>query len=370
MLNTFSQSAQLSLITALPLKEWGFDFGNRLFISGPCSVESEAQILETAQQLSDQPVDILRGGIWKPRTRPNTFEGMGTIGLKWLKNAGNAIGKPVCVEVANALHVEKALEADIDILWVGARTTVNPFAVQEIADALKGIDIPVMVKNPINPDLELWIGGLERICLAGITRVAALHRGFSNYGTSKYRNKPFWEIPIELRRRYPDLPIICDPSHIAGNRELIPKIAQNAFDLDFDGIMIEAHRNPEVAFSDAQQQVTPERYGEIVKEIVMRNDKIEDPQSLHQLETYRETIDSLDKKLISVLGKRMKVAQQIGELKKQNNLTIFQEKRWGKIRETRISLGTEKGLTENFMQVLLEAIHKESIEQQSKIMNE
>lgn len=356
-------------ITSIPLEEWGFGFSKPIFISGPCSVESPEQVMETAIRLKDSPVDILRGGIWKPRTRPNSFEGIGKDGLKWLKEAGDAIGKPVCVEVARASHVYEALRMEIDILWIGARTTVNPFAVQEIADALRGINVPVMVKNPINPDLELWIGALERINMAGVQRIAAIHRGFSHYGESEYRNKPLWEIPIELRRQFPELPVICDPSHISGKRELLAKVAQRAFDLNFDGIMIEAHRNPDKALSDARQQVTPERYDEIIDSLKMRKETIDDEVFLQHLEDLRKAIDEIDADILASLGKRMDISSDIGRFKKANNVAILQPERWAWIFENRTELGMEEGLSAGFLQDLLSAIHKESIKRQAAEMD-
>ena len=273
-----------------PMRNWGLGLGDFITISGPCSAETEEQVHQTIQGVARHEVDVLRAGIWKPRTRPNSFEGIGSEGLAWLKAAGKAVGKPVSVEVANVKHVYEALRVGVDILWVGARTTVNPFAVQEIADALKGVDVPVMIKNPVNPDLELWIGAVERIAGAGITKIAAVHRGFSVSGDHGYRNKPLWEMPIELRRLMPDLPIICDPSHICGTRDLIPKVAQKALDLNFNGLMIEAHISPAEAWSDAKQQVTPERLGEILRGLVHRNTDSDDPSYRGNLEHLREMI--------------------------------------------------------------------------------
>lgn len=342
-----------------------------VLISGPCSAESEEQVMETCIQLAKLgKVSMLRAGIWKPRTRPNSFEGVGSIGLKWLKQAGRATGLPVTTEVANVKHVYEALRENIDVLWIGARTTVNPFAVQEIADALEGVDIPVFVKNPVNPDLPLWIGALERLNRSGIKRLGAIHRGFSTYGNSKYRNKPQWEIPIELMRRVPELPVICDPSHICGRRDTLQTVAQKALDLNFDGLMIESHITPNKALSDAKQQVTPERLGEIIESLVLRHASTEDAFVMHQLEELRDTIDSVDKKLISVVGKRMEVAREIAQYKKLNDITILQPQRWAKIFEERTKLGIEKGMTEKFMQDLYNAIHKESIRHQTSVMNE
>lgn len=349
---------------------WNISPNKKLIIAGPCSVESEDQVMKTALGLKDANIDMLRGGIWKPRTRPNSFEGVGSVGLPWLKDAGDAIGVPVTCEVANAKHVYEALRYRIDVLWIGARTTVNPFAVQEIADALRGVDIPVLVKNPVNPDLPLWMGALERINQSGITRLGAIHRGFSTYGDSVYRNRPHWEIPIELKRRIPNLPIIIDPSHISGRRDLIHPVSQRAYDLDFDGLMIETHITPDVALSDAKQQVTPSRFGEIIKELTLRAPTTTNEAFLDQLRDLRESIDGIDQQLVQILGKRMEVAREIGKCKKANNVTILQKNRWNEIFEKRIQIGLQEGLTEEFMGDLYTSIHKESIRQQNQIMNE
>ena len=285
-----------------PVKGWGFNFRRPLTIAGPCSAETEEQVHETAKRLSKYPVDVLRAGIWKPRTRPNSFEGVGSVGLKWLKDAGFDNNLPVAVEVANVKHVYEALRAGIDILWIGARTTVNPFAVQEICDALQGVDIPVLVKNPINPDMELWIGAFERLNRAGITKMAAIHRGFSTHEKTKYRNIPRWNIPIELKRRYPDLNVICDPSHICGNRELLREVAQTALDIGFDGIHLESHINPDKALSDAKQQVTPEVFGEIIESLVVRENIDQHLEMEDQLDNLRAQIDSMDKYLLQLLS--------------------------------------------------------------------
>lgn len=350
-----------------PLSTWGLPSKRPLIISGPCSAESEEQVLETAKRLDGQGIDILRAGIWKPRTRPGSFEGVGRIALPWLKKAGQQLGKPIAVEVATREHVFECLKAGVDILWIGARTTANPFSVQEIADALEGVDIPVIVKNPVNPDLQLWIGALERINRAGITRIGALHRGFSSYDKSKYRNKPMWEIPIELKRIYPELPLFSDPSHISGNRELISSLSQKALDLDFDGLMIEAHRLPADAWSDADQQVTPERLGEIVKGLVIRDQKPD--VAANKLDEMRAGIDRIDNYVLEILAERMDIAEKIGEFKRDNKMTILQSGRWDQIVQDRAELGLSKGLTEEFVKELFEAVHQESIRHQTKVMN-
>lgn len=351
------------------MRDWGLGLEDFVVISGPCSAESPEQVMETVQQVSEHNVHLIRAGIWKPRTRPNSFEGVGTVGLKWLKEAGKAVNKPVCVEVANVKHVYEALRNGIDMLWIGARTTVNPFAVQEIADALEGVDIPVMVKNPVNPDLQLWIGAIERLQRVGINKVAAIHRGFSVHGTQKYRNKPQWEIPIELRRLHPELPLINDPSHICGTREFLFDVAQKALDLNFDGLMIESHITPEKALSDAKQQVTPERLGEMLRTLVHRDPNSDDPLLANHMEILREQIDDMDRQLIKTLGERMAISRKIGEYKKLNNMTILQRARWNDIIADRLDLAKSVGLSEDIMQEILQMIHKESIRHQTAVMN-
>ena len=358
----------MSELKIASLAEWGLSLERPVIISGPCSAETEEQLMETAERLADKGIDILRAGIWKPRTRPNTFEGMGREALVWLKKAGAAINKPVAVEVANKEHVFECLKAGIDILWIGARTTVNPFAVQEIADAVRGVDIPVVIKNPINPDLSLWMGAIERINLAGITKIAALHRGFSSYEKTKYRNQPKWEIPVELRRLHPELPIFCDPSHICGGRELLAKVSQKALDLDFDGLMLESHRNPDEAWSDAKQQVTPEKLGEIVSELIVRHQ--DTPSELsNKLDELRSNIDRIDNYLLELLSERMDIAKQIGEYKRDNDVTVLQTSRWDEVVKDRIERGASKELTSTFVQQMFAAIHQESIRKQESIMN-
>lgn len=358
----------MSNLNILPLKDWGFNFERPIIISGPCSCETEEQMLETAKRLADKGIDVLRAGIWKPRTRPGMFEGIGKDGLTWLIEAGKQIGKPTTVEVATGQHVEDALKAGVDILWIGARTTVNPFSVQEVADALKGVDVPVLIKNPINPDLQLWLGSMERINAVGIKRIGAIHRGFSSYEKSKYRNKPMWEIPVEMKRLYPHMPIIVDPSHICGARELIPSVAQKALDLDFDGLMIESHRDPDQAWSDAQQQVTPERLGEIISGLIVRHSKLDDYEE-NNLEALRAQIDRIDNYMLEIMGERMDIARKIGEFKRDNGITILQTNRWDEIINDRIKKASKKELTEDFVREMMDAIHQESIRHQTKIMN-
>lgn len=341
---------------------------NHTIIAGPCSVENEEQINTIAAELAkNSKVDILRGGIWKPRTRPNSFEGIGAPALKWLKAAGQAHQLPVATEVANKYHVEAALKEDIDVLWLGARTVVNPFAVQEIADALKGTDIPVMVKNPVNPDLELWIGAIERLHTVGLDKIMAIHRGFSTTNNSKYRNIPKWDIPIELKRRVPNIQIIVDPSHIGGKRDLIESISQKAIDLDFDGLMVETHSNPDKALSDAKQQITPSKFNEIIQNLTYRERKSEDAKM--NLDELRESIDDLDKDILDLIIKRMEIVEDIARFKKENDVTILQSGRWDKMLADRTKYGETNELSEKFIYELFKAIHSESINKQSSIMN-
>jgi chorismate mutase len=347
----------------------GIRFDRPLIISGPCSAESEEQVIETARQLHKNGIKIFRAGIWKPRTRPNSFEGVGSRGLLWLKRVKEEFGMFTSIEVANVKHVYEALKAGIDILWIGARTSVNPFSVQELADSLKGVDIPVMVKNPVNPDAELWIGALERINNAGIKRIAAIHRGFSTYNKSQYRNNPHWEIPIELKRRIPELPIITDPSHICGSKKLLFEVSQRSMDLNFDGLMIETHINPEKALSDAAQQITPEELKNLLAKLVLRKSNIDDDLLLITLEELRQEIDEYDEKLMDILDGRMAVSRKIGEYKKKNNITILQASRWDEILKNMIKLAHKKGLSEEFIMQIFRAIHQESINHQTRVMN-
>jgi chorismate mutase len=341
-----------------------------IIISGPCSAESEEQMMTTAQQLaSTGKVHALRAGIWKPRTRPGQYEGAGDKGLEWLVKAGKATGLPVTTEVANAAHVEMCLKAGVDFLWIGARTTVNPFSVQEIADALHGVKIPVLVKNPVNPDLELWIGALERLNKAGITQLAAIHRGFSSYEKGPFRNAPMWDLPIALKTRIPDIDIICDPSHIAGNRELISFISQKALDLDMAGLMIESHMHPDAALSDAMQQITPSTLSKIVDELVVRTPSTDNQGFRDTLSELRTEIDRLDDEIMQRLARRMKVAEKIGEYKRDNNVTILQVNRWEQILNSRVAMCKAMGLTEDFTRELLRLIHDASIQVQTEVMN-
>lgn len=341
-----------------------------IIISGPCSAETEEQVLETATRLAKTgKVDMLRAGIWKPRTRPGMFEGIGTRGLPWLQQAKKLTGLPVTVEVATAKQVEDALTFDVDVLWIGARTTVNPFSVQEVADALRGVDIPVLVKNPINPDLELWTGAVERVAKAGIKQLGLIHRGFSSYGNTEYRNAPMWHLAIEMKRRNPDMPIINDPSHICGRRDILLETAQRAINLDFDGLMIESHIDPDKAWSDAKQQVTPEKLAEMLGEIVWRKEDIASEEFHAALEKLRQQINHLDDELMQILGQRMRIAEKIGEYKKNNNITILQTNRWNEILERAFAKGEKLGLSKEFITKYFDAVHMESINHQNRIMN-
>jgi chorismate mutase len=354
------------------MRDWGFGWQNSprpLLISGPCSAETEAQTLESCIGAAEAGAVLLRAGIWKPRTRPNSFEGVGAMGLPWLKAAAAATGLPCSVEVANAHHVEDALRANVDVLWLGARTTVNPFSVQEIAEALRGVDIPILVKNPINPDLELWIGAFERLYAVGLHKLAAIHRGFSVPNSAPYRNKPKWEIPLELRNRLAGIEIIGDPSHISGKRELLLNVAQKAMDLNFDGLMIETHCNPTAAWSDAAQQVTGAALQDLMQKLIIRKATPDDPFVLNLLEQLRDDIDAIDAEVIALLNKRAKVSQQIGAYKREHNLTIFQYERWREILQSRTEWGHQGSLSNEFIRSYLNAIHLESIRQQTEIMN-
>jgi chorismate mutase len=353
------------------MRTWLDDFklDHPLVIAGPCSAETEEQVMKIAKELKDSDVSIFRAGIWKPRTRPGGFEGVGEIGLKWLQKAKKETGLLMATEVANATHVKLALEHDIDVLWIGARTTVNPFAVQEIADALNGTDKIVLVKNPVNPDLALWIGGVERLYNANIKKLGVIHRGFSTYEKTKYRNIPEWQIAIELQSRFPDLPLICDPSHITGRRDMIQEVSQQALDLNYDGLIIETHIDPDNAWSDAAQQVTPSTLKQIFEDLKVRKESDSADDFNKKMGKNRVQIDEYDAKLLEILGKRMKVADEIGKLKKEKNVAILQNKRWNEILGKMILEGEDKGLSEEFILRLFKAIHQESINHQEKIVN-
>jgi chorismate mutase len=353
------------------LRTWLDDFhlNHPLVIAGPCSAETEEQVLKIAHELKNSDVSIFRAGIWKPRTRPGGFEGVGEIGLKWLQKAKAETGLLMATEVATAAHVKLALEHDIDVLWIGARTTVNPFAVQEIADALQGTDKIVLLKNPVNPDLSLWIGGLERLYNANIKKLGVIHRGFSTYEKTKYRNNPEWQIAIDIQNRFPDLPLICDPSHITGKRDMIQEVSQQALDLNYDGLIIETHIDPENAWSDAAQQVTPATLKQMFIDLRVRKVSDDESEYNQKMAKLRMQIDEFDGKLLEILGNRMKVADKIGLLKKEKNVAILQNKRWNEILGKMILEGEEKGLSNEFVMLLFKAIHQESISHQEKVIN-
>ncbi len=353
-----------------PLHTWITPAAQPFLIAGPCGAESYGQLRTTALQLqSTGVVSLLRAGVWKPRTRPNAFEGKGEEALRWLKELRGDTGIKVAVEVANAHHTELALTYGIDVLWIGARTTGNPFNVQEIADALKGVKVPVLIKNPVHADLQLWIGAIERIYNSGITQLAAVHRGFYFYGKTKYRNKPLWQLPIELRTIFPGLPLICDPSHICGSRELIPQVAQKALDLGMEGLMIESHFDPANALSDARQQLTPADLEQMIKGLVLRKESCRDQESINRLAELRHMIDEIDDEIVNALKKRIQAIEEIGAYKKEHNITIFQLERWQEILRTRGQWADKLGLSRQHIEKLCQLLHEESIRVQNEVMN-
>lgn len=353
------------------LRTWLDDFKleHPLVIAGPCSAETEAQVLDIAHQLKNSDVSIFRAGIWKPRTRPGGFEGVGEIGLKWMQKAKAETGMLMSTEVANAAHVKLALEYDIDVLWIGARTTANPFAVQEIADALENTDKIVLIKNPVNPDLSLWIGGIERLYNAGIKKLGVIHRGFSTYEKTKYRNIPEWQIPIELQNKFPDLPLICDPSHITGKRDMIQEVSQQALNLNYDGLIIETHNDPDAAWSDAAQQITPDVLKQLFVDLRIRKESEASDSYTASLNALRFQIDEYDSKLLELLGKRMKISDEIGTLKAAHNVAVLQNERWQTILDNMVSAGDSLGLTPEFVTTIYKAIHQESITHQNNKIN-
>ena len=353
------------------MKDWlnNFNLSHPLVIAGPCSAETESQVMKIAHELNNSDVTIFRAGIWKPRTRPGMFEGVGAIGLKWLQKVKLETNLLTATEVANANHVKLAIDHDVDVLWIGARSTVSPFIIQEIAEALDGTDKIVLVKNPVNPDLSLWLGGVERLYNSNIKNLGLIHRGFSTYEKTKYRNIPEWQIPIEVKNRFPDIPMICDPSHISGRRDLIFDLSQTALDLNFDGLMIESHINPDEAWSDAKQQITPKTLIKIMKDLKVRNELVEEEKYKNELYSLRTQIDIIDHSILDSLGKRMKISEEIGGLKKAKNVAVLQNKRWNEILDKMIDEGNSKGLTREFISRIYKAIHQESIIHQEKIIN-
>ena len=355
-----------------PITHWnvGAEAGQPLVIAGPCSAETQEQLYDTVKAIQDQGITLMRAGVWKPRTRPNTFEGNGQVALQWIQEIKAELDVQFSVEVANAMHVEEALHYGVDVLWIGARSTVSPFIVQEIADALRGCDVPVLVKNPINPDLALWMGALERLNQAGVTKLGAIHRGFSTYQQTRFRNVPMWQMPIELKRQLPDLPIICDPSHITGKREMIAEVSQVALDLNFDGLMIETHRDPEQAWSDARQQVTPSALKEILANLQIRKPSSEDIDFITRLEDLRTQIDHNDREMVELIASRMDLVAQIGVWKKKNNVAAFQIDRWNNVFETRKDWAKDAHLREKFIIELFNLLHVESIHKQTEVMDQ
>ena len=348
-----------------PIKFCGVDSKRPVVIAGPCSAETEEQVMETAKDLAKNGVKIFRAGIWKPRTKPGGFEGVGSVGLTWLQEVKKETGMLVATEVANKQHVEEALNAGVDVLWIGARTSANPFAMQEIADSLVGADVPVLVKNPVNPDLELWIGAMQRIYNAGIRQIGAIHRGFSAYGKHLYRNMPQWHIPIELRRRMPELTLICDPSHIGGKRELVAPLSQQAMDMGFDGLIVESHCDPDSAWSDKSQQVTPEVLNFILNMLVVRDTT----QTTESLTLLRQQIDQIDNDLLEALSKRMRISREIGQYKKEHSMPVVQTGRYDDILNSRAAAAEELGMNGDFMKTVYQAIHEESVRQQIEVLN-
>lgn len=348
-----------------PIKFSGVDSKRPVVIAGPCSAETEEQVMETAKDLAKNGVRIFRAGIWKPRTKPGGFEGVGSVGLTWLQEVKKETGMLVATEVANKQHVKEALNAGVDVLWIGARTSANPFAMQEIADSLVGADVPVLVKNPVNPDLELWIGAMQRIYNAGIRQIGAIHRGFSAYGKHLYRNMPQWHIPIELRRRMPELTLICDPSHIGGKRELVAPLSQQAMDMGFDGLIVESHCDPDSAWSDKSQQVTPEVLNFILNMLVVRDTT----QTTESLSLLRQQIDQIDNDLLEALSKRMRISREIGQYKKEHSMPVVQTGRYDDILNSRAAAAEELGMNGDFMKTVYQAIHEESVRQQIEVLN-
>jgi len=353
-----------------PIKTWLPNTDNPLLISGPCSLETEEQVIETAKLLAkDKRVHVYRGGVWKPRTRPGSFEGVGSVGLKWLQTVKKETGLMVGTEVANAQHTEEALNAGLDVLWIGARSTASPFVVQEIADVLKGTNAVVMIKNPVNPDAQLWMGAVERIHRAGIKNIVGIHRGFTPFQETKYRNFPNWKTVIELKRMMPNLPIICDPSHISGKREFLLEISQKAFDMGMEGLMLESHRDPSHALSDAAQQLTPADLGKLLDKLIIRHEKINNPDFENQLELLRNRIDAIDTELLETLSSRVAITKQIGQYKRDNNVTALQINRWTQLVDDRVNIGHELNLNKTFVKILFQLIHEDSVRMQTEIMD-
>ncbi|MGE5356112.1 MAG: chorismate mutase [Deltaproteobacteria bacterium] len=355
----------------IKLQNWIKDLApdGPLFIAGPCSAETREQVLNIAHQLSGSKATIFRAGVWKPRTRPGSFEGVGEKALKWLKQVKEETGLKIAIEVAKPKHVELAVKYNIDILWIGARSTVNPFTVQELADSLSGTDRIILVKNPINPDLNLWIGAVERLLQNGVNKLGVIHRGFSSYTVTNFRNQPNWQIPLDFKTRLPGIPMICDPSHICGNRESIEKVAQTALDLQYDGLMIETHHDPDLAWSDPDQQITPSAYKDLVNSLVVREKQFRKSEFSEILDSLRQQIDNLDVRLIEILNERMEKVEKIGLLKKDNNVAVFQQERFSDILQRMLVQGELSGLSDDFINAIFREIHLESIRLQEKVFN-
>lgn len=357
-------------LNLVPVGQWGlFPEGQPLVVAGPCSAESEIQVMETARQIRACGVEVFRAGIWKPRTHPNNFEGVGSQGLKWMQRVKSELGMRICTEVASERHVFDCLKFGVDMVWLGARTTANPFLVQEIAEALRDIDIPVLVKNPVNPDLDLWVGALERLNQCGVRKLGVIHRGFSSFEKIRYRNNPEWQLAIELRSLYPDMPFFCDPSHMAGCRDYIREISQRALDLGLDGLMIESHCDPTCALSDAAQQLTPPELRELLKSLVVRKNDSDSPEYRENIDQLRAKIDVIDENILYILGSRMRISRQIGEYKKRNNIAILQTSRWDSLLSEVIAKGAQQGLSEKFVTDLFNAIHEESVQVQNEVIS-
>lgn len=357
-------------LNLVPVGQWGlFPEGQPLVVAGPCSAESEIQVMETARQIRSCGVEVFRAGIWKPRTHPNNFEGVGSQGLKWMQRVKSELGMRICTEVASERHVFDCLKFGVDMVWLGARTTANPFLVQEIAEALRDIDIPVLVKNPVNPDLDLWVGALERLNQCGVRKLGVIHRGFSSFEKIRYRNNPEWQLAIELRSLYPDMPFFCDPSHMAGCRDYIREISQRALDLGLDGLMIESHCDPTCALSDAAQQLTPPELRELLKSLVVRKNDSDSPEYRENIDQLRAKIDVIDENILYILGARMRISRHIGEYKKRNNIAILQTSRWDSLLSEVIAKGAQQGLSEKFVTDLFNAIHEESVQVQNEVIS-
>ena len=359
-----------SIMEIQNITDWGLGLSEQILIAGPCSAESPQQIEAIAKGLRGSRAELFRAGIWKPRTRPGSFEGLGSEALEWMEIAREILNVPITVEVAKTEHVEAALKAGIEVLWIGARTTVNPFSVQEICEALKGVDIPVMVKNPINPDLQLWLGAFERLNKAGVKKLAAIHRGFSDPYEKRYRNKPEWSMPIHLKRLIPGISVICDPSHICGTREIIAPVSQRAINFGLDGLMIETHQDPDNAWSDAKQQITPKTLKIIYESLIFRESVKDHPEVISELDKFRHRVDLLDTQIIELLSERFAEVEAIGEYKREHNLAVYQDSRWQDVMQSRLSEGMQKNMTEKFMKSFLFAIHEESVKKQEAQLKE